>query len=203
MLFLSPHAASLYDNLHIGILASVRRGGRKDILGTKLWAADNECFNGAFEAESFTRWLDGRTQYCDTCRFILAPDVVGDSGATMARFAEWEPKIHGLGLPAALALQDGMTAGTVPWDSLEAVFVGGSTAWKLGRDALAICQQAQERDKWVHVGRVNSIRRIRAFWGVADSFDGSMFDRWHKTWTAWALNYIGERKAQLPLWEVS
>lgn len=201
MLFISPHAASLYDTPHIGILASVRRGGRKDILGSKPWAADNECFNGAFEVGAFTRWLEGRIEYRDTCKFILAPDVVGDWAATLGRFAEWAPIIRGMGYPVGIALQDGATAESVPWGAIDAVFIGGATEWKLARGTLDLCRQARGLGKWVHVGRVNSTQRIRAFWDVADSFDGSKYDMFHKTWVPEALAYMNWRKAQMPLFK--
>ena len=41
------------------------------------------------------------------------------------------------------------------------------------RTALALARAAKRRGKWVHVGRVNSQRRLRHFWGWADSVDGT------------------------------
>ncbi|MET7951049.1 hypothetical protein [Micromonospora sp. NPDC005324] len=33
--------------------------------------------------------------------------------------------------PAALVAQDGLKAPAVPWHAIDALFIGGSTAWKL------------------------------------------------------------------------
>lgn len=40
------------------------------------------------------------------------------------------------------------------------LFLGGTTEWKLGPDARAITADARERGVWVHMGRVNTLRRI-------------------------------------------
>jgi hypothetical protein len=80
--------------------------------------------------------------------------------------------------PIALVAQDGQERLPVPWDHFEALFVGGSTQWKLGPHATALIRQAKRRGKWVHVGRVNTVRRITWFKALdVDSIDGSGFAR--------------------------
>ena len=37
---------------------------------------------------------------------------------------------------------------------------GGATGWKLGPAAADLAGQARNRGKWVHMGRVNSLRRL-------------------------------------------
>jgi hypothetical protein len=55
------------------------------------------------------------------------------------------------------------------------VFIGGSTDWKLGEMSEAIIAEGNNRGVWVHVGRVNSLRRLRwAKHAGADSVDGTM-----------------------------
>jgi hypothetical protein len=86
------------------------------------------------------------------------------------------------GLPCAFVLQDGATSETIPWDQLQAVFLGGSTTYKESQAARVLCEEARRRGKWVHVGRVNSARRENLIRSFADSFDGSkysMFARQH------------------------
>ncbi len=75
-------------------------------------------------------------------------------------------------------LQDGQTFATVPWRRCAAVFVGGTTAWKLGPEARNLVAYAKALGKWVHMGRVNTRRRIRlgVRWGV-DSIDGKTFSQ--------------------------
>jgi len=66
----------------------------------------------------------------------------------------------------------------VPWGRFQALFVGGSTRWKLGPHAATLIREAKWCAKWVHVGRVNTLRRIA--WCKAlgvDSIDGSGFAR--------------------------
>jgi hypothetical protein len=85
-------------------------------------------------------------------------------------------------LPLAFVLQDGAERrGLVPWDApgLAAVFVGGSTAWKLGPAAADLVRQARRRGMMAHMGRVSSARRIRYARSIGcTSFDSSRYSRW-------------------------
>ena len=76
-------------------------------------------------------------------------------------------------------MQDGIPGPeAVPWDQIEAVFVGGSTEFKLGELAREIVGEATARGKWIHVGRVNSLRRIAYAKSIgANSIDGSSFSK--------------------------
>lgn len=47
------------------------------------------------------------------------------------------------------------------WREIDAVFVGGTTSWKLSQHAEKVCFEARRRGKWVHMGRVNSLRRMQ------------------------------------------
>ena len=104
--------------------------------------------------------------------FVTAPDVVGDARETLRRFWEWRDELDGL--PIALVGQDGLE--DPPWEAFQAFFVGGTTEWKLGQQAARLVQEANERGKWVHMGRVNSYERGRyARWLGCDSIDGTQF----------------------------
>ena len=62
----------------------------------------------------------------------------------------------------------------MPWDEVDCLFIGGTTAWKLSDHAIQLMADAKRRGKWVHVGRVNSKRRYQ--WCSshgADSADGT------------------------------
>jgi hypothetical protein len=41
------------------------------------------------------------------------------------------------------------------------LFLGGDTVWKLGEHARALTTEARQRGKWVHMGRVNSYKRLK------------------------------------------
>lgn len=74
---------------------------------------------------------------------------------------------------------------------LSAVFIGGTTEFKLGATARAITAEAKRRGKWVHMGRVNTAQRVRYAKQIGcDSFDGTTFSRWRATYLrkglAWA-----------------
>lgn len=129
--------------------------------------------------------------------------MVADADATLRRFRVWEPAIHGLGLPVALVLQDGITAERVPWDRIEAVFVGGSTHWKLSPIVIELLEEAGRRGMWRHVGRVNTLRRIHHFWQHAENFDGNKFNRWSRVHLPRALVEMSALERQPLLMEVT
>jgi hypothetical protein len=140
------------------------------------WAADNGCFTQpqAYTDDGYLAWLERMTPYADRCLFATAPDVVGDAEATRARSLPMLPRIRSAGYPAALVAQDGLTLEMVPWDAIDALFIGGSTTWKLSEASHLLCSEARQRGKWVHMGRVNSRRRYelaRSF--GCDSVDGT------------------------------
>jgi hypothetical protein len=49
--------------------------------------------------------------------------------------------------PIALVAQDGLEPLPVPWEQLEALFIGGSSRWKLGPHAARLVREAKERGK--------------------------------------------------------
>lgn len=181
------------DSPYLGHLLTPANGNRvESLLETGLpWAADNGAFAG-FNERRFLRMLDrieGRTG----CLFVAAPDVVADAEATLNLFGGWRQEIAGRGLPVAFVAQDGLEALRVPWGRFDALFLGGSTEWKLGKHAEALCRKAKARGKWVHMGRVNTRHRIRlaATWGC-DSVDGTGFSRWPEARIPKGLRWIEE-----------
>lgn len=166
------------DPTRVGVLFSPANRNSARLTAGRVWGIDNGAFAG-FDANAFVD-LIGRLRRVPGCRFVVAPDVVGDSRATAELFDLWEPMIRALGYPVALAAQDGLTVPGVPWDRIDALFIGGSTEWKLSREVDNLLAFAGARGKWRHVGRVNTRRRMRHFWNLTDSIDGSGFSRWPK-----------------------
>lgn len=175
------------------------------------WGADNSAYSG-FSEGRFTNMLD-RIETVPGLLWVAAPDVVEDMEATLRLFDAWQPRLAARGLPVALVAQDGLEDVDVPWVHLDALFIGGSTEWKLSDQARQLCKEAKDRGKLVHVGRVNSKRRLThlARWGCVDSVDGSGFSRWPDTKIPRGLRWIAEalgqarpgdaRRATSPLWE--
>jgi len=139
------------------------------------WAADNGCFTRGYPDVDGAQWrrFVQRVRSGTGCLFVAAPDVVGDWSATLAMWRNGgEALARTFGVPVAIVLQDGARLETIPWDDIDAVFIGGSTAWKL-RSAPFI-REAVRRGKHAHVGRVNTWGRIA--WARAcnaDSVDGT------------------------------
>lgn len=136
------------------------------------WACDNDGYSG-FDEGRFMAMLT-KVNGLPGCRFVAAPDVVADADATLLIYPRWAEIIREHGHPPALVAQDGLTVETTPWDDLDALFIGGTTEFKLGPVAEGISHEAKARGKYLHMGRVNSMKRIRiaARFGC-DSVDGS------------------------------
>lgn len=137
-----------------------------------LWAADNGCFSAKWDETKWRRWLGSDLPKAG-CLFAVVPDVVADAAATLERFTAFADLVRGLRYPVALVAQDGLERLTVPWNDLDCLFIGGSTGWKLGEYAHQLAREARKHGKWVHVGRVNSGARYRAWSADADSCDGT------------------------------
>lgn len=136
------------------------------------WAADNGCFHGLDEA-AFRRML-GRVAGRPRLLWVVCPDKVADARTTLKLFDVWEPELRAAGVPVAFVGQDGQEDLEVPWGRCDCLFVGGSTRFKLSLAAADLMHEAKARGKRVHVGRVNSLRRMTAMMDRgADSIDGS------------------------------
>lgn len=138
--------------------------------------ADNGCFGKGYPGDDkWLAWLERKASVgTDRFRFATAPDVVGDAHATLARSVPLLPYIRERGYPAALVGQDGMEELDLPWTEFDALFIGGTTDWKLGPGALHLANEAKERGKRLHMGRVNSKKRIEYARSIGcDSVDGT------------------------------
>ena len=167
------------------------------------------------------------------CLFAVAPDVLADAVATLRRSAYMLGWIRYLGFPAALVAQNGQEHLPVPWDDIDALFLGGSAEcvpcryirpatreersrkhcpscgrklieWKLGPAARDLVAEARARRVWVHMGRVNSLKRLRYAAAIGcDSADGTHVtnapDKNLKEVRGWA--YDVDR--QLTFWEAA
>jgi hypothetical protein len=140
------------------------------------WGADTGCFTQphTFSMSRYIDWLTDRKYAQDSCLFATAPDVVGDAVATLEISREPLQEIRGLGYKSALVAQDGLEKLSIPWDTFDCLFIGGTTDWKLSEPAYALTTEAKRRGKWAHMGRVNSFRRIvAASISGYDSVDGT------------------------------
>lgn len=154
---------------HVGALLTPRNHYPSKPLERWHRAADNGCFSSDWDAGEWRDWIVSVDR---SVLFATVPDVVADAAGTRRRWDEFVS--HVADFRRAYVLQDGQRSDAVPWDELHAVFIGGTTDYKLSADARRLVTEATERGKWVHMGRVNSLRRLRiaASWGC-DSVDGT------------------------------
>lgn len=205
----------------LGCIITPKQGNR--LPAGCLWLADNGCgpdknglpgtgYPGPERYLGLLQdlWAEEGSDFCDPdtsgALFAVAPDVLGDAAATLARSARMLGWIRHIGFPAALVAQNGLEHLTVPWADLDVFFLGGSaecvpcgyvrppelaqklarcpycrgklTEWKLGHAARDLVADAKRRGLWVHMGRVNSLKRLRyaALIGC-DSADGTYLVR--------------------------
>lgn len=182
---------SVHQNL--GVLLTPADGNRIPDADV-TWAADNSAYSG-FNERKYRTFLK-RLRGAIGCRWITAPDVVADSVATLSLYQQWQPIITDHGLLPALVAQDGLSYRQVPWLDVSAVFIGGTTKYKLSLEAAEIVREANARCLWTHMGRVNSVRRVLYAAAIGcRSIDGSSFSRYSRIHLPWALRVA----CQLPL----
>lgn len=149
------------------------------------WILDNGCFTEMWglpspTQDTFLRMMQYALLPDSGCQFIVVPDFVGDSDATLQQFIEFTDQHDMPASMVAYVAQDGQQAPLVPWEDIGCLFIGGSNSFKDGVQAYQLALEAKKRGKWVHVGRVNTAPRILQWYGIADSVDGSGISRF--TW---------------------
>lgn len=164
-----PEIAAMLDRHEIGLMCQPASNPPR---AGWIWAADNGCFASTFKESKWQAWLE-KPHPRSGCLLATVPDVVGDHEGTMARFRRWHQYVRDLRYPVAFVAQDGAHEKNVPWSDFDVLFIGGTDSFKQGFGSGLLAREARERGKWVHVGRVNSFKRLRYWDGIADSADGT------------------------------
>lgn len=152
------------------------------------WAIDNGGFT-ELDIDAFNSLLKREEHHREKCLFVTVPDIVGSAQRTLEVFALWRPKLEGWKI--ALACQDGQENLTIPWCYIDAVFIGGTTSWKLSVHVERIIKTAKLFGKWVHAGRVNDPSRFQHFEKLGvDSCDGTGIARYTHMREAIANRYL-------------
>jgi len=190
--FANPSTPGVRAAMAAGSLACIitPRAGNKLPDGA-LWCVDNSCGPGKdgragagypgdekYLGLLQDLWAAEGSDFCDPdtsgAFFAVAPDVLYDAAATLQRSARMLDWIRHIGYPAALVAQNGLEDLIVPWDDFDVLFVGGDDAWKLGPAARRLVAEAKTRGKAVHMGRVNSFRRLKYAEAIGcDTADGT------------------------------
>lgn len=149
------------------------------------WAVDNGAYSG-LDTDGFMRLLR-RAARQPGLLWVVCPDVVGDAAATLEMFNRWLPSLRsvvpGWYPPVAFVGQDGAESIDIPWSQFSCWFVGGTDRWKLSQASRGLVADAKRRGKVVHMGRVNSLRRIQVACMIrCDSVDGTSMSRFGDTY---------------------
>lgn len=168
------------------------------------WAADNDAYQGwTSEMEQAYEVMIDKLAGAPGCKFVTCPDVFGEAGLTNMLFEEWAPQLLRRGLPPAYVLQDDGVEYEMwtdanedrwlPWGVMSALFIGGSddNHYELATERLV--REAKRRGLWVHMGRVNSLERMKFAASIGcDSVDGTQWVRWRDRWLQWGLDYLAQ-----------
>lgn len=185
--FGNPVSEEIRACMRAGLLGTITTPAQGNAVPAgALWVADNglgpgqggKAGQGQLPDHEWFDWVSSRPWPKRDCRFAVAPDVVGNAAATLTRSRHWLGALRSVGYPAAFVAQDGLEDLRTPWDDFDALFIGGSTEWKLGRHAYELVQEGRRRGKWVHFGRVNTKNRLTYAYQIGcDSVDGTTLAR--------------------------
>ena len=146
LILVSGSTRSVAKHPEVGILIVPAACNKYDYLKGRKWAADNGAYT-RFDQPRYERMLD--RLHIETrwrgCLFVTAPDVVANAPETLHLFRRWGPQIRAYGATVALVAQDGLESLRVPWDDFDALFIGGSTHWKISRAAANLAAYAKAR----------------------------------------------------------
>ncbi len=192
------------EGLGVGLLLQPGSHLEKKSARYRVFGADNGCFakGESFDEEAWITWVEQLPGAFEVpfapagaaresrllgegprrfgrlgCAFVVAPDRLCDPEGTWRRAERWLERVREAGFGVAVVAQDGAEEHRAMWDEEErwdALFVGGSTAWKCSEAARLCVREAQLLGKWTHMGRVNSWKRLQlaASWSL-DSVDGT------------------------------
>lgn len=129
-------------------------------LRAERFAIDNGGFNEV-DVNGVVRLMRREEKNRERCYFVTAPDVVCSALRTIELFHHFKDLFEGW--PIAFVCQDGQENLPMPWDEIDAIFIGGSTTWKCSQHAVHLIKAARALGKWVHAGRVNTAQRWKHF----------------------------------------
>jgi hypothetical protein len=141
------------------------------------YAIDNGAWTAYQRGEPFdeSAFLAVVEKLGERADWIVLPDIVQGGLASLDFSLRWKERLRGIPSQLLIAVQNGMQLEDVAplLSPVVGIFIGGSTEWKEAT-AEAWGLLARRRNCHLHVGRVNSARRIRICAAAgADSFDGS------------------------------
>ena len=156
----------------------LRTEGFQYAIDNGAWTAYQQ--NRSFDEDAFWRAIDKLGEGAD---WIVLPDIVAGGLRSLEYSLAWLERLKGIPTKLLLAVQDGMEVDDVRelLSPSIGIFVGGSTQWKVAT-ATTWGAVARRRNCHLHVGRVNSAKRIQICAAAgADSIDGTSGSRFAVT----------------------
>ena len=155
------------------------------------------CDNSAFIDFSAKRYITLINRVSVPILWITLPDVVGCATETNRLWQYWREQVF---LPRAYVGQDGIEDLEIPFEDITCLFIGGSTKWKLSESAADVARESKKHGKLVHMGRVNSDKRLRYAYELGcDSVDGTGYSKYSKRELLPGLRFLDGLHRQLPL----
>lgn len=203
--YANPSTEAIRDEMAAGNLGCIVTPHQGNVTFPDEWdvIADNGCFSDRWTERHWFKWLLDLPR---SIRFAVCPDVFDPTGgpcheATVARWQMFGSLIRRHGFVPAFVCQVGATPDNLP-DDAEVLFLGGTTEWKLGPAAWAITAQAKESGVWVHMGRVNSQRRVRTARAMGcASCDGSFLTYGPDQNLPRLMSWLKDAETAPQLWE--
>lgn len=135
-------------------------------------------------------------------RWGIVPDIPGNGGATLQRWAVFAPELSAANIPLAIAVQDGMKPDEVRslHPQPQVICVGGSTGWKW-----ATVEMWAKEFQRVHVLRCNAPDKLDYLMDLGvESTDGTGWNRGDRKQTAgieaWCRRHTRDAYRDRPLW---
>ena len=160
------------------------------------YALDNDRFScwrkkKPWNPDLFISMLNKATILPNKPLWVVVPDVVADSIATLEWWNDWSCTVESYGFKTAFACQDGHQPEDVP-KSAFCTFIGGTETWKANN-----AHRFKIR-KWFHVARINGRGMLDWAEGIgADSIDGTGWAKGPRQFNQ--LKEFIEGSKQLPL----
>jgi len=164
--------------LLVSAAGELRHEGMPYALDNGAWSAFQQ--GRRLDEKRFLRAVDKLGYGAD---WIVVPDIVAGGLRSLDYSLAWLNVLRGLPTPLLIAVQDGMKIDDVRehLSPTVGIFLGGTSEWKEGT-AVSWGALARRRNCLLHVGRVNSARRIAICAAAgATSFDGTSATRYLKT----------------------
>ena len=197
----TAHIFHTYPHLreYLGWMSSPRHGYKVETMkhqGARAVHLDNSAYSG-FDKNRYLSMLEKWSHADIPVVWVTLPDIVGAAKPTLDLFWHWYPHIS---FHKALVGQDGMEDLELPWAHFKCLFIGGTTEWKLSTHAADLIREGKARGKQIHMGRVNSDKRLRYAYRLGvDTVDGTGYSKYNRKELLKALNFLDGIHRQMEL----